>query len=557
MMKHSLVVAMVATVAAVTTAGPVAAGKATLNLVLVLDGLRPDSITEQETPHLWRLREEGVNFPNGHSVFPTVTRANAAAIGSGVYPDRNGIFGNTLYVRQVDPNHSFGNDDHKNLLRLDAATGERMVLSKTLGEILAERGKTLAVVSSGSTGSALLVNPRAPKGVGVLVNAYWEPGVRVAFPDTVDDAILRRFPAAPKKGGAQDPYGAQVSWTERVLRDYVLPDLKPDVIVNWLTEPDHIQHALGAGSAEARAAIRNDDREIGLVLDRLGELGLADKTNIIVVSDHGFGHGIFGVNVANELTKAGLKLGPDSDDVVIASSGQTTSLHVRDRSPERIGAIVRFLQRQKWVGVLFTAGKPDSSGVPVEGRVPGTFALELVHLANDERGPDIVFTFPWSSAKSPSGLPGSDYTEAPATGPLTGSAGNHGSMSPWSVRNTFIAWGANFKRGVTVRTPSSNVDLVPTLLALMNLESEMDPGRFDGRTLSEAFADGLTRNRCRSRFEPISSSPMTMTIAPPCSLPNSIGSATSTRAGAFADRAIDAHAARWQISDSIFKQPQH
>jgi predicted AlkP superfamily pyrophosphatase or phosphodiesterase len=490
MMKHCFAVAMVATVAALTTAGPVAAGKAALNLVLVLDGLRPDSITEQETPHLWRLREEGVNFPNGHSVFPTVTRANAAAIGSGVYPDRNGIFGNTLYVRQVDPNHSFGNDDHNNLLRLDAATGERMVLSKSLGEILAERGKTLAVVSSGSTGSALLVNPRAPKGVGVLVNAYWDPGVRVAFPNTVNDAILRRFPAAPKKGGARDPYVEQVSWTEQVLRDYVLPDLKPDVIVNWLTEPDHIQHALGAGSAEARAAIRNDDREIGLVLDRLGELGLADKTNIIVVSDHGFGHGIFGVDVANELIKAGLKLGPDSDDVVIASSGQAMSLHVRDRSPERIGAIVRFLQRQKWVGVLFTAGKPDRSGVPVEGRVPGTFALELVHLANDERGPDIVFTFPWSSAKSPSGLPGSDYTEATATGPLSGSAGNHGSMSPWTVRNTFIAWGTDFKRGVTVRTPSSNVDLAPTLLALMNLDSEVDLARFDGRPLSEAFAGG-------------------------------------------------------------------
>jgi arylsulfatase A-like enzyme len=490
MMKHCLMGAIVATVAAATAAGPAVAGKATLNLVLVLDGLRPDSITEQETPHLWRLREDGVNFPNGHSVFPTVTRANAAAIGSGVYPDRNGIFGNTLYVRQVDPNHSFGNDDHKNLLRLDAASGGRMVLTKTLGEILAERGKSLAVVSSGSTGSALLVNPRAPKGVGVLVNAFWEPGVRVAFPDTVNDAILRRFPAAPKKGGAQDPYVEQVSWTERVLRDYVLPDLKPDVIVNWLTEPDHIQHAVGAGSAEARAAIRNDDREIGLVLDRLRELGLADKTNIIVVSDHGFGHGIFGVGVANELMKAGLKLGADSDDVVIASSGQTMSLHVRDRSLERIGAIVGFLQRQKWVGVLFTAGKPGGSGVPVEGRVPGTFALELVHLANDERGPDIVFTFPWSSAKSPSGMPGSDYTEATTTGPLTGSAGNHGSMSPWTVRNTFIAWGADFKHGVTVRTPSSNVDLVPTLLALMNLDSEAELGRFDGRPLREAFADG-------------------------------------------------------------------
>jgi arylsulfatase A-like enzyme len=436
------------------------------------------------------LREEGVNFLNGHSVFPTVTRANAAAIGTGVYPDRNGIFGNSLYVRQVDPNRAFSNDDHKNLLRLDVATGGRMVLTKTLAEILAERGKSLAIVSSGTTGSALLVNARAPKGVGVLVNASWEPGVRVAFPDTANDAILRRFPVAPRKGGAQDPYVDQVNWTERVLRDYVLPDLKPDVIVNWLTEPDHLQHALGAGSSQARAAIRNDDREIGLVLDRLRELGLADKTNIIVVSDHGFGHGIFGVNVMSELMKAGLKLGPESDDVVIASSGQTMSLHVRDRNPERIAEIVRFLQRQPWVGVVFTLGKPGGSGVPVEGRAPGTFALELVHLANAERGPDIVFTFPWSSAKSPLGLQGLEYTEAPATGPLTGTAGNHGSMSPWTVHNTFIAWGADFKRGVTARTPSSNVDLAPTLLALMNLDKEVDLNRFDGRALKEAFADG-------------------------------------------------------------------
>ena len=490
MIRASLAFAIAVTIAASTAAGPVLAGKATLNLVLVLDGLRPDSITEQETPNLWRLREDGVNFPNGHAVFPTVTRANAAAIGTGVYPDRNGIFGNTLYVREVDPNRSFNNDNHKNLLRLDAVTGERMVLAKTLGEFLAERGKTLAVVSSGSTGSALLVNPRAPKGVGVLINAYWEPGVRVAFPDTVNDTILRRFPAAPKKGGAKDPYLESVSWTGQVLRDYVLPELKPDVIVNWLTEPDHVQHATGAGSAESRAAIRHDDREIGLVLDGLRELGLADKTNIIVVSDHGFGHGIFGVNVTDELIKAGLKQGPDSDDVVIASSGQTISLHVRDRNFERISAIVSFLQKQKWTGVLFTAGKPGGAGVPVEGQVPGTFALELVHLANSERGPDIVFTFPWSSAKSPSGVSGSDYTEAAATGPLNGAAGNHGSMSPWTVRNTFLAWGADFKRGVTGRTPVSNVDLAPTLLALMNLDSEADLARFDGRPLKEAFADG-------------------------------------------------------------------
>ena len=48
-----------------------AAGRATLNLVLILDGLRPDAITSEETPNLWRLRQEGVNFLNSHAVFPT------------------------------------------------------------------------------------------------------------------------------------------------------------------------------------------------------------------------------------------------------------------------------------------------------------------------------------------------------------------------------------------------------------------------------------------------------------------------------------------------------
>src|ERR1700722_3867520 len=120
---------------------PANAGRATLNIVLVLDGLRPDAITPEETPHLWRLRQEGVKFTNSHSVFPTVTRVNATAIGTGTLPGRNGVVGNSQYVRAVDPNHAFANDDHAMLLRLDRATGGGMVLVKTLGEILQERGK--------------------------------------------------------------------------------------------------------------------------------------------------------------------------------------------------------------------------------------------------------------------------------------------------------------------------------------------------------------------------------------------------------------------------------
>ena len=67
--------------------------------------------------------------------------------------------------------------------------------------------------------------------------------------------------------------------------------------------------------------------------------------------------------------------------------------------------------------------------------VDGTFSLELIHLANGERGPDILFTFPWSSATNRYGLTGTDLVHAMrATGVRSGDASSHGSMSPWTIR---------------------------------------------------------------------------------------------------------------------------
>ncbi|MFX8852472.1 alkaline phosphatase family protein, partial [Acinetobacter baumannii] len=85
------------------------AKRAVLRLVVVLDGLRPDSITAEDTPTLYRLRTEGVWFENSHAVFPTVTRVNAASLGTGTYPARHGIMGNSIYVPAVDPLKAFSN----------------------------------------------------------------------------------------------------------------------------------------------------------------------------------------------------------------------------------------------------------------------------------------------------------------------------------------------------------------------------------------------------------------------------------------------------------------
>lgn len=452
-------------------------------LVFVVDGLRPDAFNPEDTPTLERLRREGVDFVASHAVFPTVTRVNAATIATGAQPATHGIVGNQMYAPAVHPTRAFGTDSWKDLARLDGATGGRLVFVPTLAERLQERGIRLAAVSSGSTGSAFLLNPRAPRGVGTLVNGYFDPGARVAWPDEANTAILARFGAAPAKGGRAERYDPVVDWTQGVLADYVLPELRPGVVVNWITEPDHIQHAFGAGSPDARAAIRNADAHVERILRRVGTLGLADEPNVVVVSDHGFGLNTGTVHVTRELIDAGLKAGPDSDDVVVASSGQAMALYVKDHSPDRIEKLVAFLHARPWIGVVCTAPRGGGAAADAQGRVTGTFALTLVHGHNSERSADILFTFPWTSSRNAFGLPGTDVGDANSQ-----VTSDHGSMSPWSIRNTFVAWGPAFKRGVTLRTPAGNADVASTILHLLGLDASAQG--VDGRILFEALADG-------------------------------------------------------------------
>ncbi len=455
-------------------------------IVFVVDGLRPDAITAEDTPTLHRLRAEGVDFANSHAAFPTVTRVNAATIATGAQPCTHGIVGNQIHVPAVDAQRALDTGNFRNLLRVDEATAGRLVLVPTLAERLEARGLRLAAVSSGSTGSAFLLNPRAPAGVGTLINGYLDPGRTVAYPADVSAAVLAKFGPAPAKAGG-DRYDEPVAWTQRVLREYVLPDLAPDVVINWLTEPDHSQHKLGVGSPAARAALRHDDAEIARVLAAMDALGLTPTADVFVTSDPGFTTNTAGVDVGRELVEAGLKASADSADVVLASSGQAVALHVEGHAPERIAAIARFVQSREWGGVVFAAG-----GVPGDPRgvVAGTFALELIHLARSgadlaERGPDLVLTFPWTSRPNAFGVPGSDLAQV--SGGAAPYFSDHGSMSPWNIRNAGLAWGADFNKGITVRTPTGNVDLAPTILALLGIETA---DGFDGRVLAEALVGG-------------------------------------------------------------------
>jgi arylsulfatase A-like enzyme len=482
-MKKILAAVLAATFFVPSASADTPPSKAALHIVLVLDGFRPDSINPRDTPNLFRLRSEGVTFANSHSVFPTVTRVNGTALGSGSYPGRNGIMGNRIYIPEVDAKTAFVNDDADKLLVL----GDHIVTTTGLAEILTKAGERFVAVSSGSAGGALLVAPRSPDGMGVaLAPGFASLAQSGKLKPAVDD-VIKRFGAPPHKGGAMDDHMASVTWAMNVVDEYVLPELKPRVLFSWMTEPDHSQHGHGPGSPQAIEAIRNDDAEIGKLLAKLTALGLADRTNIIIVSDHGFSTTDHEVNVTGAFKQAGFATLEDGGDIVLASSGQEMNVHVKDHDPKKIAAIVEFLQRQSWCGVIFTA---HGNGAVHEGTVAGTFSLEYAHLGGNARSPDIAFTFPWSSVANRFGVRGTDYNivSKGATMAVSVDTANHGGIGPFTVTNTMLAWGADFKRGIVDRTPAANVDVAPTILYLLGMQAAASG--MQGRALTEAMVGG-------------------------------------------------------------------
>ena len=430
--------------------------------IFVVDGLRPDSINAIDTPTIDRLRREGVDYVNSHSVFPTSTRINAASLITGSYPARHGIVGNSMFVAGVNPEAPFDTGDYRQLMRLEEADG-RVVTTPTLGEILQRNGRSLVTLSSGTTGNGFLLNPQARHGAGVAIHGLFDPGKTAAFPAPISDAVVRRFGAPPPD---PDDIG-QMEWTDTVLRDYVLPELRPDVVVDWMGPLDAAQHDRGVSSPEAKRALAAIDRSLARTIAAVKALTPARRIGVAITSDHGFAQHTAGVDVVDALIGAGLKASAQSTDVIVASQSQSVLFYLPSHDPRAVTELVRFLQQQPWAGVIFTRGGKEG-----QGSVPGTLSFDLTKGSHSSRAPDVAATLTWTATPNAQGVPGAQTVHSAKPGPITSGASGHGGLSPWVVRNTLVLWGSDFKSRARVEAPASLADVMPTVLKLLAIDGD-------------------------------------------------------------------------------------
>lgn len=453
-------------------------------VVVVWDGMRPDFVTEQNTPTLWKLAREGITFRNHHAVFPSATMVNGTAIVTGIYPGKSGIIANHVYRPDIDPHHSIDVELPAVVKKGDEVSGGKYILVPTIAELVQHAGGRTVIASAKTVG--LLLDRQAD--VGTAKNCVTLFAGK-SLPAEIIPSITATLGPFPSGHLQQD------AWTTKAMTDCFWKDGVPALSVLWLGEPDLTQHESAPGAPAALAAIKSADENLAAVLSALDQRDARGRTDVFIVSDHGFSTIKRSVDLRRILNDAGftakieeLRIAKDGNqsaggirdktefndqpkpgDIMLAANGGSVLFYVVGHDKKLIRRLVEFLQQSDFAGVIFTKE-------PMEG----TFGLTQALIQRGD-APDVVMAFRWTDLQNQFGVTG----EIDADWQRAAGKGTHATLSRFDMHNTLIAAGPDFKRGQTDDLPTGNVDLVPTILQILGIKV---PHQMDGRILSEAVA---------------------------------------------------------------------
>jgi arylsulfatase A-like enzyme len=520
-------------------------------IIFVADGLRYGSVEPGNMPNMARLKSEGVDFTNSHSLYPTVTTVNASAIATGHYIGDTGDFGNTLYVAQPmislkgstlgflendtvldEMNQKFGGN-YLNETTLIAAARAKGWQTAIIGKEGPARIQDSTAASDGN--ETLILDDATGSEGGLGLPNWFSANMRQAFVGAT----------APKSGV---PDIEQEVWLMKAANRIVLPHFqqagKPFVLLFWSRDPDMSQHNTkdsvgemvpGINGPSGLAGTRDADTMLGELLATLKATGLDKTTDVFVTADHGF------TTIAHaSATSPSAHLDPSAPLVDLPSGflaiDLAATLGLPLRPPGDTGAPIDFSNGGKLPG-----GSGMLGGDPLhpEVIVAANGGSDLIYLpamnakdpapAKEQAGDIVKFLigqdyvsgvfvndrlgkFPGALSMSDAGLMGAARTPQPAlyvnfrsfsTGcenelqctvavmdtPLATGQGNHGSFSRAETRNFMAAIGPDFKSGYADRAPISNADIAPTLAHVMGLDLPAK-GALKGRVITEALAGG-------------------------------------------------------------------
>ena len=372
-------------------------------VVLVsIDGLPASMLGNGMLPTLNRIADEGVRAEWMNASYPTLTFPNHYTLVTGLRPDHHGIVHNNML------------DEHlgRFVSKEDSANDGRWWGGEPIWTTLQKQG-------------------------GIAATMFW-PGSRAEI------------------GGQRPRYS-------RVFDKTVTANARVDQILTWLDLPqrqrpqlytlyfdqyDVAAHIAGARSRLAMASLREIDTALARLRDGLSARGYADKTALIVVSDHGMAD----VRQANSVLL---------DDM----------LDVAHYDIESWGTFIGLRPHADSVDLVMRTfiGRHDHFECWRKGELPAAW-----RYGSHPRIPPIV-------CQVDAGWRVQGRQNPAQTQPIKG---EHGfAPEDPAMRSVFVANGPAFRSGV-VLPPFDNVDLYPLLAHLLHVQ----PAANDGSLTSTAAA---------------------------------------------------------------------
>lgn len=286
--------------------GAVSQAQPAKNLILFIpDRLRPGSVTPNITPAFAQVRDQGVNFANSHSVFPTLTMVNAAAMGTSHFPGDPGNFANTVYTgfavqsangsvvpmiendaMLAEINDHFG-ANYLNEESILAAAREQGFLTAAVGKV----GPTLVYdVTERSGRETVVVDDLTGRAGGVPLSDHVLELLQAGnLPNQTPARGDMKTPGTSVANIDQQRYFVEVA--TKVILPMFKASGKPFVLVFWSRDPDGTQHnqgdslnqlVPGINGPTSLAAVKNADDNLTAILETLKSLDLDASTNLIV-----------------------------------------------------------------------------------------------------------------------------------------------------------------------------------------------------------------------------------------------------------------------------------
>jgi predicted AlkP superfamily pyrophosphatase or phosphodiesterase len=391
------------------------------HVVLVsLDGFKPEYLERFHLPNLRRIAERGTRAERMIPVFPSLTFPNHFSLVSGVHPETHGLVANSFWDPGRKQGYSLGTPE--------AVTDGSWYGAEPIW-VTAERQGMVAACFFWP-GSEAAIRP-----AGAPADA---PGIRPTIWNTYDGSVPN-----------DERVRTVLEWLARP------DDTRPHLVTLYFSDLDSAQHDGPMDAPEIEAAARSLDRTMGLLLDGLDALPLADRIYLIVTSDHGM------VETSVEHAVPLFEI-IDIDEVERAYSGPVVNLHLKD--PARAPAL-----RDQINAALKNGRAYLRAEVPEEFHYRASPRIGDVVLIMDEA---------WTALTRPSSRNGDRDRW-----------GMHG-WSPFlpSMHALFIVTGPGIRAGHVV-PEVRNVDVYPLLTELLGLRGAEG---IDGRA---GVIGGLVRDR--------------------------------------------------------------